>query len=244
MSEIQELIKNFPADFERISAVKGNDKILIYDSSTGTVCFATPSQINSMFDTLVADIETAVEAAAAAIEAKGDAEAALSTMRSEIAAAVQQAVATATATATSAANTATTKAADAAGSASSAASALQQARDARDAAQGYAEDADDSYNATLGALAGVLSMIRALGEVVDNGGHHKAISYDAEEGFKVCGKRVVILGHGVPSADTIPETFGIPAFEGQLYINKDAESAGLYYAKGTSAVADWKNANS
>ena len=60
----------------------------------------------------------------------------------------------------------------------------------------------------------------------------------------VCGKRLILHGHGVPSADTIPDQFGIPAFIGQMYINEDAASAGLYYAKGTSAVADWKNANS
>ena len=60
----------------------------------------------------------------------------------------------------------------------------------------------------------------------------------------MCGKRFVLHGHGVPSADTIPDQFGIPAFVGQMYINEDAASAGLYYAKGTSAVSDWKNANS
>lgn len=97
---------------------------------------------------------------------------------------------------------------------------------------------------TLNALAAVLEDITALKALIDNGGHHKAISYDAEEGFNVCGKRLILHGHGVPSADTIPDQFGIPAFIGQMYINEDAASAGLYYAKGTSAVADWKNANS
>lgn len=61
--------KKFAADFERIDEVKGNDRILIWDSKTSTVMFATPSQINAKFDQLVADI-------AAAITAKDAAEAA------------------------------------------------------------------------------------------------------------------------------------------------------------------------
>ena len=61
--------KKFAADFERIDEVKGNDRILIWDSKTSTVMFATPSQINAKFDQLVADI-------AAAIAAKNAAEAA------------------------------------------------------------------------------------------------------------------------------------------------------------------------
>lgn len=61
--------KKFAADFERIDEVKGNDRILIWDSKTSTVMFATPSQINAKFDQLAADI-------AAAITAKDAAEAA------------------------------------------------------------------------------------------------------------------------------------------------------------------------
>lgn len=67
--------RNFPADFERIAQVKSNDKILIYDSSTGLVCFATPSQVNAMFENLVADItraENAADRAEAAAQSAGE----------------------------------------------------------------------------------------------------------------------------------------------------------------------------
>lgn len=92
------------------------------------------------------------------------------------------------------------------------------------------------------AIAQLFENTSALAALIDNGGAHKAISYDAEEGFKICGFRTVIYGDGVPSADTIPAQYGIPAFVGQIYINTSAASGGLYYAKGTSAVSDWINA--
>jgi len=59
----------------------------------------------------------------------------------------------------------------------------------------------------------------------------------------------ILYGHGVPSASVTPENLpaglpwdGIPVFIGQQYINLDAASAGLYYAKGVNAVSDWVNA--
>ena len=76
--------------------------------------------------------------------------------------------------------------------------------------------------------------------LVDNGGHHRAIGYNSETGYAVCGHRTVICGHGVPSRDTIPDQHGIPAFIGQHYINLDADTDGEYYARGTSSVSDWK----
>ena len=91
-------------------------------------------------------------------------------------------------------------------------------------------------------LDGNASVISALLALVDNAGDHKAISYDAEEGFKVCGFRTVIYGAGVPSSTTIPRQWGIPAFVGQIYIDTTAASNGLYYATGTTAVSDWHNA--
>ena len=62
--------KKFAADFERIDSVKSGDKVLIQDSVTGVVKYATPSQINAMFDNLVADIDTAVQAASDAEDAR------------------------------------------------------------------------------------------------------------------------------------------------------------------------------
>jgi len=88
----------------------------------------------------------------------------------------------------------------------------------------------------------ISSVISALLALVDNAGDHKAVSYDAEEGYKVCGFRTVIYGAGVPSSTTIPGQQGIPAFVGQIYIDTSVASKGLYYAVNTTAVSDWRNA--
>ena len=60
---------------------------------------------------------------------------------------------------------------------------------------------------------------------------------------------VILRGHGVPAATNIPDNLpaglpwdGVPVFIGQLYINLDATSGGLYYAAGHGFVADWKQA--
>lgn len=58
--------KKFASEFDRIDAVKSGDKILVWDSSDGIVKYATPSQVDAMFDRLVADIDTATNAAASA----------------------------------------------------------------------------------------------------------------------------------------------------------------------------------
>ena len=59
----------------------------------------------------------------------------------------------------------------------------------------------------------------------------------------------ILRGHGVPAAATIPENLpdglpwdGVPVFVGQIYINLDATSGGLYYATGHDSVSDWKQA--
>lgn len=60
---------------------------------------------------------------------------------------------------------------------------------------------------------------------------------------------VVMKAHGVPAEANVPVNLpeglpwdGIPAFVGQLYINLDAASGGLYYAAGTDSVNNWKQA--
>lgn len=67
--------------------------------------------------------------------------------------------------------------------------------------------------------------------------------------LRKCLYPVVLKGHGAPGSSVVPVNLpeglpwdGVPAFVGQLYINLDAASGGLYYAKGASAVADWINA--
>ena len=64
-----------------------------------------------------------------------------------------------------------------------------------------------------------------------------------------CKTPLTLYGHGVPSAATPPENWpdelpwdGVPMFTGQQYIDLDASSSGLYYAKGHDSVADWKQA--
>lgn len=59
----------------------------------------------------------------------------------------------------------------------------------------------------------------------------------------------ILRGHGVPAANTIPDNLhnglpwdGVPVFIGQIYINLDAPSSGLYYAIGHDSVSDWKQA--
>lgn len=59
----------------------------------------------------------------------------------------------------------------------------------------------------------------------------------------------VLYGHGVPSAANVPVNLpkglswdGVPVFIGQIYINLDATSGGLYYATGHDSVSDWKQA--
>ena len=79
-------------------------------------------------------------------------------------------------------------------------------------------------------------------------GNAKAGTLDVSELTK-CLYPTILRGHGVPAATTIPENLpaglpwdGVPVFIGQLYINLDAASEGLYYAVGHNSVSDWKQA--
>ena len=79
-------------------------------------------------------------------------------------------------------------------------------------------------------------------------GNAKAGTLDVNELTKYL-YPTILRGHGVPAADTIPDNLpnglpwdGVPVFIGQIYINLDASSSGLYYATGHDSVADWKQA--
>ena len=68
-------------------------------------------------------------------------------------------------------------------------------------------------------------------------------------GLTRCRYPLVMLGHGVPAEANVPVNLpeglpwdGVPVFIGQIYINLDATSGGLYYAIGHDSVADWKQA--
>lgn len=68
-------------------------------------------------------------------------------------------------------------------------------------------------------------------------------------GLTRCCYPIVMLAHGVPAEANVPVNLpdalpwdGVPVFIGQLYINLDATSGGLYYATGHNSVADWKQA--
>lgn len=58
--------KVFADDFERIAKVKSNDKILIWDSESGTVMYATPGQINAMLGELADHAQRAATSAQSA----------------------------------------------------------------------------------------------------------------------------------------------------------------------------------
>ena len=79
-------------------------------------------------------------------------------------------------------------------------------------------------------------------------GNATAGTLDVSELTK-CLYPTILRGHGVPSATTFPDNLpaglpwdGVPVFIGQLYINLDAASGGLYYAVGHNSVSDWKQA--
>ena len=79
-------------------------------------------------------------------------------------------------------------------------------------------------------------------------GNAKAGTLDVSELTK-CLYPTILRGHGVPSATNVPDNLpaglpwdGVPVFIGQLYINLDAASGGLYYAIGHDSVSDWKQA--
>ncbi len=79
-------------------------------------------------------------------------------------------------------------------------------------------------------------------------GDATAGTIDVKEVTK-CLYPLVMRAHGVPAEANVPENLpeglpwdGIPAFVGQLYINLDAASGGLYYAAGHDSVNDWKQA--
>ena len=98
------------------------------------------------------------------------------------------------------------------------------------------------------AMAQVASRVDALEAGKEKLGNAKAGVLDVKEVTK-CNAPLVLMGHGAPSASTRPVNLpeglpwdGIPFFKGELYVNLDAASGGLYYAKGAGAVADWINA--
>lgn len=79
-------------------------------------------------------------------------------------------------------------------------------------------------------------------------GNATAGTLDVSELTK-CLYPTILRGHGVPSATNIPDNLpaglpwdGVPVFIGQLYINLDAASGGLYYAIGHDSVSEWKQA--
>lgn len=64
-----------------------------------------------------------------------------------------------------------------------------------------------------------------------------------------CRYPLVMRGHGVPAEANVPDNLpdglpwdGVPTFVGQLYVNLDAASGGLYYAVGNENVSNWKQA--
>ena len=236
--------KHFSTDFDLISDVKANDTFLVEDSDDGVVKKCHPSQVWQKFD----DLDSSVAAAAQSASDAADSEANALSYKNAAAQSASDALGYKNDAAGSASDAhdsevaAAGSANDALGYKNAAAGSASDAHDSELAAAASAVVAGDKADDAANALAGVNEELAALAALVDNAGDHKAISYDAEEAYKVCGFRTVISGAGVPSLETIPEQFGIPAFIGQLYIDTSAASGGLYYAVGTSSISDWKNA--
>lgn len=98
------------------------------------------------------------------------------------------------------------------------------------------------------AVAVIEARVEALEDGKDKLGNATAGTVDFEEVTK-CKYPTILRGHGTPGASVIPVNLpeglpwdGVPVFAGQLYINLDAASGGLYYATGANAVSDWKQA--
>lgn len=108
--------------------------------------------------------------------------------------------------------------------------------------------ADEDEQSIAEAIVSLAARIDALEERQGRLGNATAGTLDVSELTKYL-YPTILLGHGVPSATNIPTNLpnglpwdGVPVFIGQLYINLDASSSGLYYAKGHDAVSDWKQA--
>ena len=98
------------------------------------------------------------------------------------------------------------------------------------------------------ALVSIVARVQALEVRQDRLGKATAESIDANEITRYRAP-MVLYAHGVPAENTVPVNWpaglpwdGIPYFVGQLYINLDAASAGVYYAINNTAVSGWKNA--
>ena len=98
------------------------------------------------------------------------------------------------------------------------------------------------------AMVSLASRVDALESRQGLLGNATAGTLDVSELTK-CLYPTILRGHGVPAAATIPENLpdglpwdGVPVFVGQIYINLDATSGGLYYATGHDSVSDWKQA--
>lgn len=79
-------------------------------------------------------------------------------------------------------------------------------------------------------------------------GNATAGTLDVSELTK-CKYPMTLFGHGVPAEATKPKNLpeglpwdGCPMFKGQMYINLDAASGGLYYAVSVDSVNGWRQA--
>jgi hypothetical protein len=98
------------------------------------------------------------------------------------------------------------------------------------------------------AVAQLAERLDALEGGLGKLGNATAGRLDVSEITK-CNAPLVLIGNGAPNANTPPLNWpadlpwdGIPYFKGELYVNVDAASGGLYYAKAATAVGDWINA--
>lgn len=95
---------------------------------------------------------------------------------------------------------------------------------------------------TSANINGIISTMTTLGNL-------RVRNLSSDDIPNVCSSPMIIIGNGAPAELTIPNNWneetmgewtGVPMFIGQIYIDISAASNGLYYAKGDSAVTDWK----
>lgn len=104
------------------------------------------------------------------------------------------------------------------------------------------------HRAMVECMVSLEARIKAIEQSRGLLGNATAGTLDVSELTK-CKYPMTLFGHGVPAEATKPTNLpeglpwdGCPMFKGQMYINLDAASGGLYYAVSVDSVNGWRQA--